>query len=121
MKNYRPRYAAIIVITIFFATFSAPAQRRKAGNIDERNVRAELGFLASDAMQGRGSASPFERVAAEYIGSHFMEFGLEPAGEAGFDGKPTFVQTVSFTPRGGGEQRQTWNAIGKLTGRSPEM
>jgi hypothetical protein len=47
----------------------------------ERNIRAELGFLASDAMQGRGSGSSYERVAAEYIGSLFQQFGLEPAGD----------------------------------------
>ncbi len=56
-------------------------------------------FLASDAMQGRGSGTVFERIAAEYVGSQFMQFGLEPAGEPGWDGKPTFVQTVSITRR----------------------
>ncbi len=65
--------------------------------VDERNVRAQMNFLASDAMQGRGSGTVFERIAAEYIGSQFMQFGVEPAGEAGWDGKPTFVQTVGST------------------------
>ena len=44
--------------------------------IKEQNVRAELGFLASDAMQGRGSGTAYERIAAEYIGSQFRQFGL---------------------------------------------
>ena len=57
-------------------------------------------FLASAAMQGRGSGTGYERIAAEYIGSQFMQFGLEPAGDAGFDGKPTYVQTVEVA---GGE------------------
>ena len=65
--------------------------------IDERNVRAQLSFLASDAMQGRGSGTVFERIAAEYIGSQFMQLGLEAAGENGSDGKPTYVQTVTNT------------------------
>jgi hypothetical protein len=56
-------------------------------------------FLAGDAMQGRGSGTKFERVAAEYVGSQFMQFGLEPAGDPGFDGKPTFVQTVETPTR----------------------
>jgi hypothetical protein len=54
-------------------------------------------FLAGDAMQGRGSGTVFERIAAEYIGSQFMQFGLEPAGEQGYDGKPSYVQSVSIT------------------------
>ena len=53
-----------------------------------------MNFLASDAMQGRGSGTQFERIAAEYIGSQFMQFGLEPAGDNGWDGKKTYVQTV---------------------------
>jgi len=97
MNNYRARHVAIIVITLALASSSALAQKTKKDAVDERNVRAELGFLASDAMQGRGSAGPYERVAAEYIGSQFMQFGLEPAGEPGWDGKPSFVQTVSFS------------------------
>jgi len=62
----------------------------------ERNVRAELSFLASDAMQGRGSATNYERVAAEYIGSMFHQFGLEPAGDADASGIKGFVQRVAL-------------------------
>lgn len=65
--------------------------------VEERNVRAQMQFLAGDALQGRGSGTQFERIAAEYIGSQFMQFGLEPAGENGWDGKPTYVQTVTNT------------------------
>src|SRR5436190_560829 len=63
----------------------------------ERNIRAELGFLASDAMQGRGSGTGFERLAAEYIGSQFRQFGLEPAGDTDSTGQKSFVQRVALT------------------------
>jgi aminopeptidase YwaD len=62
----------------------------------ERNIRAEMNFLASDAMQGRGSATGYERIAAEYIGSQFRQFGLEPAGDPDASGAPGFVQRVSL-------------------------
>jgi hypothetical protein len=48
-------------------------------------------------MQGRGSGTPFERVTAEYVGSQFMQFGLEAAGDNGFDGRPGFTQTVNIS------------------------
>ena len=54
-------------------------------------------FLASDAMQGRGSGTAFERIAAEYIGTEFMQSGLEPAGEKSWDGTPGYVQTVTIS------------------------
>jgi aminopeptidase YwaD len=74
-------------------------QRNRSNNqaaptILERNVRAELEFLASDAMQGRGSASGYERIAAEYIASQFRQFGLDPAGDADNAGNKGFVQRV---------------------------
>ena len=65
--------------------------------IREQNIRAELGFLASDAMQGRGSGTPFERIAAEYIGSQFHQFGLEPAGDTDSTGRKGFVQHVPLS------------------------
>jgi hypothetical protein len=94
-------------------------QRNRSNNqaaptILERNVRAELEFLASDAMQGRGSASGYERIAAEYIASQFRQFGLEPAGDADSEGNKGFVQRV---PSGAGA---TWNAVGVLRGSDPK-
>ncbi len=81
----------IIAAVLLFAQFAAIAQ------VEERNVRAGMTFLAGDAMQGRGSGTPFERVTAEYVGSQFMQFGLEAAGDNGFDGKPGYTQTVSIS------------------------
>lgn len=95
IKKYRYRVLAFI----FLISMSIPATAQKTGSslIEERNVRSAMQFLAGDAMQGRGSGTMFERIAAEYIGSQFMQFGLEPAGEPGWDGKPSFVQTVTNT------------------------
>jgi aminopeptidase YwaD len=94
-KNKFKRSLAIVLLALS-ANITSPGQRARP-IIDERNVRAELNFLSSDAMQGRGSGTIFERIAAEYIGSQFMQFGIEPAGENGADGKPTYVQTVTNT------------------------
>ncbi|PWT94488.1 MAG: hypothetical protein C5B55_02665 [Blastocatellia bacterium] len=43
-------------------------------------------------MQGRESGSNYERIAAEYIGSQFRQFGLQPAGDVDETGKKGFVQ-----------------------------
>ena len=87
------------LLAAVFALSSFGAALGQEVVVNETNVRAEMYFLASDAMQGRGSGTPFERVAAEYIGSQFMQFGLEPAGDTGFDGKPTYVQAVEVPGR----------------------
>src|SRR4051794_31028741 len=94
MRSLFVRRSPVLAAIVLIANILASAQTGGRSVVEERNVRAEMGFLASDAMQGRGSGTIFERVTAEYIGSQFMQFGLEPAGEAGWDGKPSYVQTV---------------------------
>ena len=104
--NYFKQSGAVAVMLIAANIFSFAQSGGKA-LIDEKNVRAQMNFLAGDAMQGRGSGTLFERIAAEYIGSQFMQFGLEPAGEAGVDGKLTYVQSVDIS-------RQTFAAAPTL-------
>jgi Zn-dependent M28 family amino/carboxypeptidase len=87
-----------------------------AQSIRERDIRAELGFLASDAMQGRGSGTVYERIAAEYIGSLFRQFGLEPGGDTDNAGNKSFVQRVPVQTAPSGA---TWNVIGVLRGSNP--
>ncbi|MFM9903532.1 MAG: M20/M25/M40 family metallo-hydrolase [Pyrinomonadaceae bacterium] len=99
MKQKYLKRSVLIAAIFIAANVVGFGQKAGALSIDEKNVRAEMGFLASDAMQGRGSGTIFERVAAEYIGSQFMQFGLEPAGEMGPDGKQTYVQTVDVAGR----------------------
>ncbi len=76
-----------------------PKPKVETSQVQERNVRAELNFLASDAMQGRGSFSPFEWIAAQYIASQLEQFGVEPAGEKDADGNVTYLQTVDVAGR----------------------
>lgn len=97
MKNYL-KTTALLAVILISANVISLSQNGKAV-VDERNVRAAMQFLASDAMQGRGSGTMFERIAADYIGSQFMQFGLEPAGEPGWDGKPTYVRRVEVAGR----------------------
>ena len=90
----RLQLAALIIMA---AIVLALGQTAANSTVEERNVRAAMNFLASDAMQGRGSGTAFERITAEYVGSQFMQFGLEPAGEIGWDGRPGYVQTVTIS------------------------
>lgn len=99
MKNIYIKKLAIITSFLLLVNSFGFGQKTAKSVVAERNVRAGMEFLAGDALQGRGSGTIFERIAAEYIGSQFMQFGLEPAGEKGADGKQTFVQTVEVAGR----------------------
>ena len=62
-----------------------------AATITERTIRAHMEFLASDALNGRGSGTRDEWIAATYIASQFRAWGLEPMGDAG-----GYVQTIEM-------------------------
>ena len=90
--------ASLLVVAHQSSLSAQVAKRSKTREtpVLERNIRAELGFLASDAMQGRGSGTGYERIAAEYIGSQFRQFGLEPGGDVDSSGGKGFVQRVAL-------------------------
>jgi hypothetical protein len=51
-------------------------------------IAAHEHFLASDALQGRGSATANELLAAEYIASELEQYGIKPGAGTGY------IQTV---------------------------
>ena len=68
------RISAIFVFTSVLA-FSQAAPSWK---VKPEWVRAHEMFLASDALRGRGSATPDELLAATYVASQFERFGIKP-------------------------------------------
>jgi hypothetical protein len=69
----------------------------KTSQIKQKDVRAHMEFLASDAMQGRGSGTEFELLAGQYMASQMRQFGIEPAGDTDKAGNKTFIQTVNIS------------------------
>jgi hypothetical protein len=83
----------IVLGLLSHAPAALEAQRPNSGRdlITEASVRAHLEFLASDALNGRGSGTRDEWIAATYIASQVRRWGLEPAGDNG-----GFVQQVDI-------------------------
>jgi aminopeptidase YwaD len=63
-------------------------------------IRAHEEFLASDAMQGRGSATHDELVAATYVAAQLRQYGIQPAGDKGgyIQGAPTVRLRLTSAP-----------------------
>src|SRR3989442_13354163 len=83
-------YRRFLWLTAFvFSTAGAwaqlsPAARQIASRLTANSLKADVSFLASDALQGRGTPSPGLDIAAEYIAAQFRRAGLEPAGDDGY-------------------------------------
>ena len=104
-------------------TASAPGVENAAL---DREVRADMTFLAADELHGRGSATRDEHIAALFAAAQFQTLGLAPGGDDN-----TFVQRIALpSPLPSSIQRriaksentprtETWNAIGILRGSDP--
>jgi Peptidase family M28 len=97
---------------------SAFAQQ-PSNNTDAAQIRGTMEFMASDAMQGRGSGTHDELLAATYLASQLRQIGIEPAGDNG-----GYIQNVSGEfnfYREGQKHWETRNVIGILRGRDEKL
>jgi hypothetical protein len=60
---------------------------------DQAQLKADISFLASDAMKGRLTGSIYQDIAAEFIASRFLEIGLKTKGD-----KNSYLQTFYYAP-----------------------
>ena len=73
----------VLLLASGCAARSGPATRASSGGISETSVRSHMEFLASDAMNGRGSGTRDEWIAVTYVAAQLRRLGLEPLGDAG--------------------------------------
>jgi hypothetical protein len=105
--------------TLFAIIICSLTYGQKGGrDLLANHIRGELEFLASDALQGRGSGTHDELLAAVYLSSELRQLGIEPGGDNG-----GYVQGVSgdYKFRDGAKHWETRNVIGILPGRSATM
>jgi hypothetical protein len=88
-KVFLPVAAVVFLAGGAYAQLS-PEARQIASRLTANSLKADVSFLASDALQGRGTPSAGLDIAAEYIASQFRRAGLEPVGDDGY------FQTAAF-------------------------
>jgi hypothetical protein len=103
----------------------SPAQSQLLSTISADAMRGHLSFLASDALEGRGTPSRGLDIAAEYIASQFRAAGLEPLGDDGY------FQTADWRQVAPERERAKFadaprpllvrNVVGVLRGSDPEL
>jgi len=76
---------SILICLFAISSLSAWTQDLKVDEtISINKIKSHIYFLASDAMKGRDTGSPELKIAAEYISSRFMEYGVKPMDSAGY-------------------------------------
>lgn len=75
------------------AALPSPIVQTVLYSITAADLKGDLSFIASDALQGRYTPSPGLDVAAEFIASQFRAAGLDPGGD------PDYFQTAIMIDR----------------------
>ncbi len=120
-------FLALALALPAFAAEPAPA-------ITPDEITEHVRYLADDALEGRGTGSPGERLAGDYLAERLAGYGLEPAGEDGtffqaFEvaGRPTVEEGAALTIRFGQWERafargadwQLLGSSGSFAGSAP--
>ena len=85
----RHRIALLIGLIALIGGISYSGAQPAPSTISIDRIRADIKYLASDQLQGRGVGSRGEELAVDHIALQFEKAGLKPAGEKG-----TYFQSV---------------------------
>ncbi|MVZ65017.1 M20/M25/M40 family metallo-hydrolase [Sphingobacterium sp. DK4209] len=86
-----------------------------AAQVNPKNLKKHIQFLASDKMKGRETGRPGSHKAADYVEKHFKKYGLIPKGEQGY--RQTFEAKIRRVKLAD-SIRQSDNIIGFLDNKS---
>ncbi|MCB0459101.1 MAG: M28 family peptidase [Flavobacteriaceae bacterium] len=88
------------ILILFFIAFTA-CKTEKA-YVPENKIKEDVTFLADDKLEGRGTGTEGEKMAAEYIAKRFKEMGIAPKGTDGY------LQTFTFKPKKNPHEKATF-------------
>ncbi len=74
---------ALAAPPLFAADLVTPAQREAASEITSDGLKADIRFLSSDLLEGRGPASRGDALAEAYIQAQMESIGLKPGAPGG--------------------------------------
>ncbi len=111
---------AVIAVCMVLLGLARPifGQQPEAPSTPAAQIADELGTLASDAMNGRGSGTSDELRAASYLAAELRQIGISPLGDKG-DSIQDVSTTINF--RRGPREWHTRNVIGVLAGSDAKL
>ena len=86
---------------IFFTFFAIAFQARAADAppaISAERIKADVAYLASDRLEGRGPGTRGEELTTEYLADEFKKAGLKPVGRRGTYFQPVPLVRVVTSP-----------------------
>jgi hypothetical protein len=88
-------FAALLLAAA--AAAQTPIAQQIAAHLSPNDLKADVSFLASDALEGRGTPSRGLDIAGEFIAAQFRRAGLETAGNDGYFQSAPFARVTANT------------------------
>ena len=95
---------AVLLSTLLLTAINAqengiPREVQTAlGSFSKAALRAHMQFLADDLLEGRGTGTRGQEIAAKYVAAEFQAAGLEPAGGHGGYLEPVPLREIQVQP-----------------------
>jgi len=99
--------AAGLLLVAPFGLLAADRYNAALSSINQDDLKRDLSFLASDALEGREAGTRGGHAAAAYIADRLKLLGVKPAGDGG-----SFLQSFG---------RDYRNVVGIIPGSDPEL
>ncbi|MDQ6844975.1 MAG: M28 family peptidase [Bacteroidota bacterium] len=71
----------LLLLILLYGQVTSAQRLKKSDKKIIENLRSEIGFLASDRLEGRRTGTPGEKLAYEYLAEQFKGLGLLPKGD----------------------------------------
>jgi aminopeptidase YwaD len=71
----------VIALTLVLPFFSSAQKQKKSDKLLLDNLITHIHYLADEKLEGRGTGSPGEKLASDYISIEFSRAGLQPKGD----------------------------------------
>ena len=94
-----PHRLLLPLVALFLGCAAPRADDDSGADISAERMKAHVGYLASDRLEGRGPGTRGESLATEYIADEFKKAGLKPLGERGTYFQPVPLLRVVTSPK----------------------
>ncbi len=96
MNYFYLQLTILFLLTEVILKGQATPEEKGLKSINEDVIKAQMGFLASDWMEGRESGEKGERMAGDYIASMLQLYGVKPYGDIPRSGSKQGDQTRTY-------------------------
>ena len=91
--------SCLLVVAAFVVSASLGADADSTPDISADRIKADVTYLSSDRLEGRGPGTRGEFLATEYLADEFKKAGLKPLGERGAYFQPVPLLRVFTSPK----------------------